>query len=130
MRIHLAARYDRRFEMLGVAARLFGAGHDVTSRWIEGDRGEPQRAAALQDLGDLWRAECLVSFTEPPEAGGPRTAAARGGRHVELGVGLARGIRLYIVGPRENLFHHLPGIEVCATVDDLVGRLPLHARGG
>ena len=39
MRIYIAARYDRRFEMLGVAAALMRAGHDVTSRWIEGGRG-------------------------------------------------------------------------------------------
>src|SRR5262245_56627898 len=36
MRIYIAARYDRRWEMLGVASDLLRAGHDVTSRWIEG----------------------------------------------------------------------------------------------
>ena len=54
MRIYLAARYDRRFEMLGVAAGLMRAGHDVTSRWIEGrSRGRPELVAALEDVGDL-----------------------------------------------------------------------------
>src|SRR6185436_17305061 len=65
MRIHIAARYDRRFEMLGVASDLMRARHEVTSRWIEGGRGgDPKLVAAIEDIADLGRADCLVTFTE------------------------------------------------------------------
>ena len=122
MRIYIAARYDRRFEMLGVAAALIRAGHDVTSRWIEGGRGgDSELVAALEDVGDLAHADCLVTFTEQPERN--VAWAARGGRHVEFGIALACGKRLCVVGPRENVFHHLPSVEVYATVADLVAGL-------
>src|SRR5206468_1321144 len=68
MKIYLAARYERRFEMLGVAATLARAGHEVTSRWIEGGRGDdPAIVPAVEDLIQLSQADCLVSFTEDPQ---------------------------------------------------------------
>lgn len=122
MRVYIAARYDRRFEMLGVAASLIRAGHDVTSRWIEGGRGgDSDLVAALGDVGDLAHADCLVTFTEQPERN--VAWAARGGRHVEFGIALACGKRLCVLGPRENVFHHLPSVEVYATVADLIAGL-------
>ena len=121
MRIYIAARYDRRFEMLRVCGVLMRAGHDVTSRWIAGRGDAPDRMAAIEDLDDLARANCLVSFTEPPERG--VAWAARGGRHVEFGVALATNKRLCVVGPRENVFHHLPRVETYPTIEDLVAGL-------
>lgn len=122
MRIYLAARYDRRWEMLGVAATLERAGHHVTSQWIEGGRGDdPAIVPAIEDLIDLAGADCLVSFTE--DSGHNVPWAARGGRHVEFGVAVATGKRLCIVGPRENIFHHLLSVEAYASVADLVAGL-------
>ena len=129
MRIYIAARYDRRFEMLGVAADLMRAGHEVTSRWIEGGRGaDPELVAAIEDIADLGRADCLVTFTERPERN--VAWAARGGRHVEFGIALATGKRLCIVGLRENVFHHMPRVEIYATVPDLIDGLSWPPRGG
>lgn len=122
MKIYLAARYDRRWEMLGVAATLARAGHEVTSRWIEGGRGDdPAIIPAVEDLIHLSQADCLVSFTEDPNRSVPW--AARGGRHVEFGVALATGKRLCVVGPRENIFHHLLAVEAYTNVADLVAGL-------
>jgi hypothetical protein len=129
MRIYVAARYDRRFEMLGVASALNRAGHDVTSRWIEGGRGDdPAVMAAVEDVGDIARADCLVTFTEEPERN--VAWAARGGRHVEFGLALAMGKRVCIVGGRENVFHHLLRVEVYASVAELIAGLsrPLESR--
>lgn len=117
MRIYIASRYDRRFEMLGVTGVLMRAGHVVTSRWIEG-RGDGPEVAAAEDLEDVLRADCLVSFTEEPAAS--VAWSARGGRHVEFGLALAAGRRLCIVGPRENIFHFLPRVEIYGTLSDLV----------
>ena len=119
MRIYIAARYDRRFEMLGVTSALMRAGHEVTSRWIRRGRGEdPELGLPSRISRDLGRADCLVSFTEEPAAG--VSWAARGGRHVEFGIALAAGKRLCVVGPRENIFHFLPTVEVYASITDLM----------
>lgn len=122
MKIYLAAPYDRRWQMLGIASTLERAGHEVTSRWIAGGRGgDPPIVTAVEDLIDLTRAQCLVSFT----ADAPRdvAGAACTGRHVELGVALATGKRLCLVGPRENNFHHLQSLEVYDSVPDLIAGL-------
>lgn len=125
MRIYIASRYDRRFEMLGVTGVLMRAGHSITSRWIEG-RGDGPEVAAAEDLQDVLRADCLVSFTEEPAAG--VTWAARGGRHVEFGLALAAGKRLCVVGPRENIFHFLPRVEVYRNTAELIDTLARESR--
>ena len=121
MKIYLAAPYDRRWQMLGIASTLERAGHEVTSRWIAGGRGgDPPSVTAVEDLIDLSRAQCLVSFA----ADAPRDVGATcSARHVELGVALATGKRLCLVGPRENNFHHLQSLEVYDSVADLVAGL-------
>jgi len=119
MKIYIAAPYDRRWQMLKVASTLERAGHEVTSRWIEGGRGgDTPIVSAVEDLIDLARAHCLVSFTE--DAIGNLAGAPCSGRHVELGVALATGKRLCLVGPRENNFHHLQSLEVYDSVGDLI----------
>jgi hypothetical protein len=119
-KIYLAARYSRHPEMREVRDWLEEQGHKVTSRWIDchsdivGDftssftqdflNANPDRCAPLgqHDLDDLDEADWVISFT----GGG-----LKGGRHVELGYALARGKRLFVVGPRENVFHTLPAVE-------------------
>jgi hypothetical protein len=127
MKIYLAARYDRRWEMLGVASTLERAGHEVSSHWIEGGRGDdPAMVPAVEALIDLAHADCLVLFTEEPAPDSP--GGTRGGRHVEFGVALATGKRLCLVGPRENIFHHLLSVEAYATVADLVTGLAANGK--
>ena len=108
MNVYLAARYSRRLEMCGVAARLESEGHRVTSRWILGmhqaendelHRGAEAERFAEEDLADVREAELVLAFTEPP-----RSSSSRGGRHVEFGYALALGIPIIVVGPRENVF--------------------------
>ena len=121
MKIYLAARYDRRWQMLGVASTLERAGHEVTSRWIEGGRGDdPAVVPAVEALLDLARADCLVAFTEESPI---FPVAQSGERHVEFGIAVATGKRVCIVGPRETTFHHLLSAERYATVTDLVAGL-------
>jgi hypothetical protein len=118
MRIYLASRFDRSAEMREVAGRLAAAGHFVTSRWIHGRQSCPDLVSAVEDVEDLASADCLVSFTEHATRNVPW--AARGGRHVEFGIALGARKRLCIVGPRENIFHHLPKVEVHRSVDELI----------
>ncbi len=129
---YLAARYGRRLELVDYRADLASRGIEVTSRWLNGqhqigDKGIPigedgaqlveEGAAdvaadlrehfAIEDMGDVLAADVLVAFTEPP-----RSNASRGGRHVELGMALAAGKRVVVIGPRENLFCYLPPVRV------------------
>jgi hypothetical protein len=127
MRIYIAARFDRRAEMAVLARHLHQAGHFVTSTWVQSRDGRlPDVVCAITDLDDLAAAECLVSFTEEPTEHVPW--AARGGRHVEFGYALAAGKRLCLVGPRENVFHHLPRVEVYRTTAELVAALATPGR--
>lgn len=131
--IYLAARYSKHPEMRGARDVLQSLGHIITSRWIDchpdvvGDftasftqdtlNARPEDCAALgrHDLDDLDRAEWVVSFTYPPgEDGG------KGGRHVEFGYALAKGKRVFLVGPRQHVFHTLPQVEHFPTWGRLV----------
>lgn len=127
MKIYLAARYSRRLELCEYREQLRAMGHTVQACWLDGehqisDTGTPigehgealvegddgsttERAAALRqkfaqdDYRDVLVCQLLIAFTEPP-----RSNASRGGRHVELGLALGMLKRVWIVGPRENIF--------------------------
>ena len=77
---------------------------------LDGERGI--QASAIMDLDDLDMADAIVLFTdmEPTDPEGWRGAAS-GGRHFEFGYARAQAKRLYLVGPRTNAFHHLPGVR-------------------
>ena len=122
MKIYLAARYGRRIEMLGIAQCLTRAGHQVTSRWIDGCHeaadGDTDRwqEFAQDDLDDILRADTVVSFTE-------RQAFPHGSRHVEFGMAYA-WCKMVIIGPLENPFHALPGVLRFDTLAEFLDALP------
>lgn len=114
MRLYLAGRFSRGRELKGYANELAAIGHDVTARWLTRHRDlhyrdligcsaviEQADTHAREDLEDVAYAEVFIQFTDAGPAHG------RGGKHVELGYALALNIPCWIVGPRENLFHHL-----------------------
>lgn len=129
-RVYLAARYSRHPEMQRVAEDLKAMGHEVTSRWIsgvhhlelEGNYHSPAAEGfneadtkkltqfAIEDLEDLYDANMVICFTEEP-----KSVLTRGARHTEFGVGLEIADRMIVVGPRENIFHFLPDVEVYPT---------------
>jgi hypothetical protein len=111
MKIYLSACYRRQLEMQQVARELQTFGHEITSRWIseepflEEEHLQPvsnRARRAQRNLIDLAQSDCLVAFTERPPSG-----PGRGGRHVELGIALANGLKTIVVGWQENLFHTL-----------------------
>jgi hypothetical protein len=138
--VYLAARYSRRLELCRYRSQLAAIGIDVNSRWLNGshqldnsgrpigDDGEalveefrfesaqapaPLREKfATDDRDDVLAASLLVAFTEVP-----RTSNSRGGRHVELGIAIGAGIPVVVIGPRENVFCHLPEVEHYDTWD-------------
>lgn len=130
MKIYLASRYSRREELCGYRTELETLGHTVTSRWLNGkhqisNTGQPigDTGEALvesdsaeanelrahfvtEDCQDVYDADMVVSFTEPPRS----ALGNRGGRHVEFGLGVAWNKKMVVVGHRENLFHWLDGV--------------------
>lgn len=129
MKIYLASRYSRHEEMLGHARTLEAAGHQVTSRWIYGNHDivdsdrhadiERNERVAIEDIQDLTKADCVISFTEVEKASKIKKPS-KGGRHVEFGVGLAHNKLMVVVGPRENVFHWLPSVDVYDTLEDFL----------
>ncbi len=117
---YLAPRFARRDEMQEYADDLARLGHGVWGNWIDNLFPESEdwllmnpaitASIARDDLADIDRADIFVAFTEPPFNGDNR-----GGRHVELGYAIAKGKHVIVVGPRENVFHCLFGIEVFET---------------
>lgn len=117
---YLAARYSRNGEMRQYRAVLEGHGHKVTSRWIDrpvtgGPRKsldvpalkaypEQGREYAEQDIKDILDADVLLLFTDG-------LATGKGGRHVEFGIAISTAKAVVIIGPRENVFQTLDGID-------------------
>lgn len=130
MRIYLAARYSRREELNGYADELRNEGFTVDARWLLGEHKWNPLAAeveaaefsvplvarrfALDDVEDLLKSDIVISFTEPTRA----VSSSRGGRHVEFGLAYAWRKKLYLVGPRENVFHTLPGVLIYSRWDE------------
>ncbi len=115
MNIYLASRYGRRDKMREYRDRIELAGHRVTSRWIDTEwvddgesacvaPGDEASAWAENDMEDVQRADCVVSFS----SGG---VGGRGGRHAEFGMGLIQGKRMILVGPPEHVFHFHRRVE-------------------
>lgn len=128
---YLASRFGRRDELNSYLLQLKIKGYTVTSRWlIKHQKLDLQKHAyssgerqmfALHDYEDVMQADRLIAFTEDPKdnAEGGR----RGGRHVELGLALARGKHIYVVGYRENVFCHLPQVMFYETFQELLETL-------
>jgi hypothetical protein len=112
--VYLAARYARLPDLNRYRADLEALGFEVTSRWLTvaerspgGGPGEDEwRRLAVIDQEDVLAADTLVCFSEEPGAGG------NGGRHVELGMAVALGKQVILVGRREHIFHRLPEVSV------------------
>lgn len=112
--MYLAARYITKDKIKSYAEKLITEGHEITSSWLSPEDDQSDGAAALRDLIDIQEADALVSFTEEPSIG-----YNTGGRHVEFGAAWVWGKKLIIVGPKENIFHHLEGVIQVKNFDEL-----------
>ena len=126
-KIYLSAPYGRRDEMVPYAEELRNAGNLITSNWIYGDHDlvdpehrrhwttdlgtddavDPEaQPIAIEDYRTLVEATTIVFFSEKPSNPTPR-----GSRHVEFGIALSLDMEILVIGPRENLFHTMPGVQ-------------------
>ncbi|MDQ6524291.1 hypothetical protein RB608_11800 [Nocardioides sp. LHD-245] len=149
LRAYLAAPYAARDRMREYAEDLVRIGLDVTASWLDEeheispgttgaalalDSAEVARHAAT-DLDDIARCDVLVLFTAGVLGFDPAEVAS-GGRHVETGYALAKGIPVIVVGEPENVFHRLDHagpdgatgcswVQVCGSWLEAVGELKL-----
>jgi hypothetical protein len=113
-RIYLTARFSRQEEMRKHRETLQANGHEVTSQWLDEVLGSVSEAeAALIDLDDIDGSDFLLAFSETSDVG-----YYTGGRHVEFGYALGRSIDIVVVGPRENVFFHMPEVKQANTLED------------
>ena len=117
-KIYLAARFGRRPDCFRIAEELKLLGHEISCRWVTRHQDHvmpeglsPQAADtererfAREDIEDVEAADWCISLMDQPRSNG------RGGRHVEFGYCLKKGMRMTIIGVRETVFHHLPQVE-------------------
>lgn len=116
-RVYIAASYPRKSEAQVLHGYLTNAGFHITSRWIDDSTADgiydpnltgkdlelQSQAAAQMDWDDIEDADMLVVIT-----GDTKT---RGGRHSEVGIALAQGKPVFLLGPREQVFHWHEGIH-------------------
>lgn len=132
MRVYLAGPYGARAQLRTFAAILSSAGFPVTSSWLaethEINAGTQGAATALDDatvaghaladLKDIDGSDALVLVTSAfvnVEGGG--------GRHVETGYAIAKGLPLFLLGEPENVFHRMPGVTAVPTLAELTWEL-------
>mgnify|MGYP000969945027 CR=1 FL=1 len=117
MKIYIAAKYAKRYELRPVVEQLRAMGHECTSQWIDnGEESKGQQAAALMDLADVDRADILLMIAEPY-----RSMNTGGGRYVEFGYAYAQGKRIIMVQPGdvfETVFGALPRVTPVASMQD------------
>jgi nucleoside 2-deoxyribosyltransferase len=122
LKIYIAAKYARRYELRLVAEQLREMGHECTSQWIDnGEESKGQTDAALMDIADVMRADAVLFIAEPY-----RSQNTGGGRYFELGYAYASGKAIYIVQPGElfeTVFHALPGFVIEHSIPSMLKRL-------
>lgn len=124
MNVYFAARFSRRHECHDIGKKLEARGHVIVSRWTlpksdhvlpvgmseQAEDSERQRFAT-EDLEDIDKGNWFIALTQEPRNN------SRGGNHVELGYAIAKHLKITVIGPRENVFHHLPTIEYFNTIE-------------
>jgi len=117
---YIAGRYDRRLDLQLVVPLLEAVRIHVRARWLTGTHEgatDPKTLAwcAEEDMEDIKNADLLIAFSEHPHVG-----FTSGGRHVELGFALAYWKRVVVIGPAENLFHHVERVERYASLSEFL----------
>lgn len=119
MKLYLAARFGRQAELRRYRTILEHAGHEVTSSWLDSKKMVTKpgdcRIWAEDDLRDLIEAEGIILWSENPKRGW-----LRGGRHTEFGYALNAGLKCFVIGPRENIFHYLHDVHMFSNLQDCI----------
>jgi nucleoside 2-deoxyribosyltransferase len=128
VKFYLAAGFSRKDEIAGKTRQLQSLKIGVTSTWPWEDAAPHSTLDSVgdeylilngrKDLGEIKAADGVILFTQDPTK-----PFVRGGRMHEFGYAQGLGKRLIVCGPRENIFHYLPEVEVVATWEELLKKL-------
>ena len=126
IKVYLASHYTRKPEIIEHAAELERLGITVVSRWHKEKHkptasqhsisGATLRNIAKRDIEELDEATHLVLLTVDPDF-----KFTRGGHCFEDGYAKGKGKERALVGPRQLVFHYLPGtrrFEIWKTCRD------------
>jgi len=102
-----------------VAKKLEQAGHVITSRWLQQkykpiekwDEKNKQRIAA-EDYNDVMDSDVLILISGNKKY--------PGGKFVEAGIALGVGIRIIVLGHRENMLLWHPSISIFKNINEIV----------
>jgi hypothetical protein len=139
MRVYIAARYGKRRWVNRVICPVVSAynNHVVTSSWLdnpfESIKGDHVYGilAAVDNINQIDSSDLLVLVSEkfyldtdpnyqPDEIeDGEGHNGLGGGRHFEAGYAYAKGKPVIILGPKEGVFHHLPGTFQVNNLNEL-----------
>lgn len=121
LKVYIAGSLAVKERVKHLAGALERAGFEVTSQWIDIHTGYDRDPEALQkaaegDVKDLVSADALIhAYTGVRSTGG--------GADAELGMALALGKSVLLLGERTNIFHNLPQVGSFQTVEELVNAL-------
>jgi nucleoside 2-deoxyribosyltransferase len=128
LKVYLAAGFSRKGEIAEKSQELENLGIKVTSTWpYEEMAGNAKlhdvtddylRTHARKDLNEIIAADAVILFTQDP-----LIPFCRGGRMHESGFAMGLGKTLIVCGPKENIFHYLPEVNVFSTWEDLKSTL-------
>jgi nucleoside 2-deoxyribosyltransferase len=128
MKFYLAAGFSRKEEIAAKSCQLVSVGIGVTSTWpaenidpkhtLNDLSDEYLRLHGEKDIKEIDEADGVILFTQEPTK-----PFVRGGRMHEFGYAHGLCKRLIVCGPRENIFHYLPEVEVFSTWEELLSRL-------
>ncbi len=122
MKFYIAASYPRKLEAWTIARMLSQRGHKISSVWHLDVQN-------LVDNPDQWGSDCIRDLygvqdcTHLVQLTGD--TMSRGGRHTELGIALALGKKISLIGPNEQVFHRHASITHHATVQEFFDSLPV-----
>lgn len=120
---YISARFTRKEEAQALAIKLRQLGYKITSTWhvqtqpemLYRDNGKLISEFAQKDVDEVRAAKGIISLSEVEE-----NPWGRGGRHVECGIAIERNMLWIVIGPKENIFHYLPGVIHYRTEEDFL----------
>lgn len=119
MRVYIAGHNQQQARDL--ADSLHRMGHAIASTWVYDPcfglprTPEERSVIAARELDQIASSDLLVSLAAPENV--------PGGKHVELGFALGRGVHCVHVGRQENIFHAHPLIERFESFESLLAAL-------
>ena len=125
-KIYVGASYPRIEEAKALKIELEKLGYDIVSSWLLSDNEgydtsstEHLRMCAIRDFEEIEAANSFVCLTDGEEQ------LTHGGRHTELGIALALKKDIWLIGPRESVFHYHDCVLAWDNIKEFIGWVEL-----